>query len=475
MRPFALPGYDVVEMLGFGSSAEVWLAQDRTSGESVALKRLHVATDPPGRARLHREVAVLTAVRHPHVVRMRQIVETGEEIVLVLDHAPGGSLTTLLAARGTLTAGEVVTLAVPLCQALTAIAAVGLAHGDVSPGNVLFSAIGQPLLSDFGVAQILGASSAEIEATAAFLDPAVLAGAAPGPAADVYSLGRVCLAALGAPDLGGVRADVTEEALRAVFQSATSAKPDDRPTAAELAVAVYQACRAEPIRVASSRPHVLPAAEQVTHRVRRVSVPVAAASPPTRARKILAWLRGKCARPQAMRALRPVVGAMLVVLVGLLAVRLGAAWAASDVRVTQVSERPSAPASLAQEPDGWADVLRHLDETRSAAFAQTDPEQLARVYADRSPALQRDRLVLADLVASGRKARGVRLDIRSVEVHAESPKRVVLKVRDVMPRYELLGEDGTVLATRKGRPTARWLVTLVRGEGDWQVYDVVRG
>ncbi|MDQ1539970.1 MAG: hypothetical protein QOH29_696, partial [Actinomycetota bacterium] len=65
---FSLPGYDVLELLGFGGSGEVWQAREQASGDLVALKRLRRLGSPEA---LAREAALLASVRHDHVVRLR--------------------------------------------------------------------------------------------------------------------------------------------------------------------------------------------------------------------------------------------------------------------------------------------------------------------------------------------------------------------------------------------------------------------
>ena len=107
MADLLVPGYDVVELLGFGSGGEVWLAREQATGSPVALKRLHADADLSARDRLRREAAVLAGIDHPHVVRLRSVVGAGSSLVLVLDLATGGSLARLLATRGRLTAGAV--------------------------------------------------------------------------------------------------------------------------------------------------------------------------------------------------------------------------------------------------------------------------------------------------------------------------------------------------------------------------------
>src|SRR5437763_1497188 len=200
-----LPGYQVQELVGLGGSGEVWRARVEATGEVVALKRLHSA-DVVARERLRREAALLSSVAGQHVVRVRDVVMTDTDAVLVMDYAEGGNLATVLAVRGELAGPEVVTLVAPLAMALADAHERGIVHGDVTPANIVFAADGRPLLTDFGVARAVGTAAPVVEGTAGFVAPEVLAGEPPGPAADVYALCRVATdalqraGALGAPD-----------------------------------------------------------------------------------------------------------------------------------------------------------------------------------------------------------------------------------------------------------------------------------
>jgi serine/threonine protein kinase len=170
---FTLPGYDIEELVGFGGSGEVWRARDSSTGEVVALKRLRGdATTAISTQHLEREAALLATVRHDHIVTLRSVVPTSNGLVLVLDYAAGGSLAAVIGVRGRLSAGEVVTIGVPLAQALSDIHTRGLAHGDITPGNVLFDASGKPLLADLGVAILIGERAAPIGRTPGYADPA---------------------------------------------------------------------------------------------------------------------------------------------------------------------------------------------------------------------------------------------------------------------------------------------------------------
>ena len=206
-EPFAVPGFEVVELMGFGATGEVWLAREQASGEEVALKRLRPGAPAGARDRIRHEAGLLASLGHPHLVRLRAVVELADDLVLVLDHAGGGNLERLLGERGFLAPGEVVTLLTPLAQALESLHRQGVVHGDVAPANIVLDLAGRPLLADLGIARVLGTPVTAVQGREAFLDPAVLDGAPPAPSADVYAL-----AAVGALALGGERADQSSQA-----------------------------------------------------------------------------------------------------------------------------------------------------------------------------------------------------------------------------------------------------------------------
>jgi hypothetical protein len=169
---------------------------------------------------------------------------------------------------------------------------------------------------------------------------------------------------------------------------------------------------------------------------------------------------------------RPAVGLLLVLCGVSVAVLAGVVWAGSNGRGSAAAVGPAN--EPVARPD-WSAVLAALDQARSAAFASADDDRLDDVYSSGSPALARDTELLGQLSASGRTAAGVRLVPTSVDVVETADRRVVLRVVDVMPPYELVDADGAVSSSRPGRGPARWVVTLVREGPAWQVYDVERG
>jgi serine/threonine protein kinase len=502
---FRLPGYDVEQLVGIGASGQVWRAREQASGQLVALKRLHVVGGPaPASAvaerRLHREAALLAALRHPHVVRLRAVVSDPEGPVLVMDYAAGGSLASVLRSRGTLSPGEVVTLGVPLAQALAELHARDLIHGDVSPANIVFDARGKPMLADLGMARLVSEAVATAGATPGFVDPALLDGAAATPPCDVYGLAAACHAALAGapPDPGGgtslrSRCPRAPDGLIEAIASGLDPRQRSRPEAARLAVALYGSCTPHPLRLPA--PPAEPERSEPTRRIavrpstpREPSVPQTVPEPAS-GRRVLRLLR------------RP---ALLLIPVGVLAAAIaGVGWAARDrppraqtntaartdpappaavdrrtsppapsFRTTAASPTGPAPAAVppaappvaasttsATTGTDWVTIMAELDALRDQAFVDDDPAKLARVYLATSPAFAADRQALAALVALGGHAVGLRLHVASVAVTTRTPTRVVLDVRDVLPGYDIALPDGAV-RHETGRGERRWAITL---------------
>src|SRR3954454_12501563 len=157
-----VPGFLTRTLLGFGTHGEVWLADDLSTGGTVALKIGRRAPDHPPASgdppdwRPEQETALLCRIDHPHIVRLQRVVPLPQGgLAMVLDLAAGGSLASLVAARGCFDPGEVTTLLIPLADALDYLHRQGVVHSDIAPGNVLFTGDGRPQLGDLGVARVL--------------------------------------------------------------------------------------------------------------------------------------------------------------------------------------------------------------------------------------------------------------------------------------------------------------------------------
>lgn len=366
-RPIpVVPGYVLEELLGRGGSGQVWRGRPRGGGAPVAVKVL-VRGDPD---RQVREAALLAELDHPHLVRLHRVVRResrggAADIALVLDLLPGGSLAALLARHGRLRPGEVVTAVAPVAAALAHAHERGIVHGDLSPGNIVFTAEGRPVLTDLGTARLVG-EARRAEMTPPYVDPVVARGGAPGPASDVFGVAAAAFHALTGispwnaadpegtlqvagrgevPDLALLAPEAPAELVRVVSRG-LSVEPHLRGSAAAFALDLRHACRPEPVRLPT---HGVPdellgrsgegPRTELTHQVpdRRPRAAHAAEVPGRAARLgAILWPHriappgGTAPGPRMVAALRrwaPSLAALLVVAVAVLgAAWLGAGW-----------------------------------------------------------------------------------------------------------------------------------------------------
>jgi len=274
-RP-AAEGFRVIRWLGSGAAAHVWLVAEEQGGAEYALKvfRPQNGPDPAdaaAAAEAGRERQLLGAAAHDHLVPALRVIPTDAGPGLLLQHAAGGSLAALVAARGPLSVAETVTVLTPIAQALAFLHARGMTHGDVAPGNVLFTEHGKPLLSDFGVARPVGSIRSVPGGTPGFFAPEAAAPSRPEqglePDADVYALaalgwymltGRVPARTVKRPPLRVMVPDVPVTLVE-LLEAGLSEAAAERPGAEEFARRAFRAARPEPVDLAAAvHPSVAP-------------------------------------------------------------------------------------------------------------------------------------------------------------------------------------------------------------------------
>jgi serine/threonine-protein kinase len=190
--------YRLLEPAGSGGSAEVWRAIDEKTGDEVALKRLHpiVFATESGRRRLVREFRALQSLRHPSIVRVRDLQIARDDAAIILEYVHGSSLADRLRPGRALTPAEAVAIASDVAAALGAAHEEGLVHRDVSPGNILLDGDGRARLTDFGIAHRDGDETAAtgtgmLVGTLRYIAPEQLRGEPATPASDLFALGAV--------------------------------------------------------------------------------------------------------------------------------------------------------------------------------------------------------------------------------------------------------------------------------------------
>jgi len=190
--------YRLLEPAGSGGSAEVWRAIDERTGDEVALKRLHpmVFATESGRRRLVREFRALRSLRHPSIVRVRDLQIARDDGAIILDYVHGSSLADRLRSGRALATAEAVAIASDVAAALGAAHDGGLVHRDVSPGNILLDGDGRARLTDFGIAhrdgdETAGTGTGMLVGTLRYIAPEQLRGEPATPASDLFALGAV--------------------------------------------------------------------------------------------------------------------------------------------------------------------------------------------------------------------------------------------------------------------------------------------
>jgi predicted Ser/Thr protein kinase len=187
--------YRIISKLGAGGMGEVYRATDLRLGQQVALKflPLEMAEDPKALARFQNEVRIARQVAHPNVCRVYDIGEVEGIPYLSMEYVDGEDLNSLLRRIGRLPRDKALEISRKLCAGLAAAHNKGVLHRDLKPGNIMIDGRGQVLITDFGLAGIMGQiDGAEARnGTPGYMAPEQLSGKEVSVQSDVYALGVV--------------------------------------------------------------------------------------------------------------------------------------------------------------------------------------------------------------------------------------------------------------------------------------------
>ncbi|NEA62283.1 serine/threonine-protein kinase [Streptomyces sp. SID12488] len=197
--------YRLTERIGSGGMGTVWRAQDELVEREVAVKQPRLPGDPQDAAhqriahRLHREARAAARVDHPSAVSVHDVVVEDGLPWIVMELVRGESLHEVLQ-RGALKPAESARIGLAVVGALRAAHSVGIVHRDVKPANVLLGQHGRVVLTDFGIAHIMGEESltmsGEFVGSLEFIAPERMSGRGAGPPSDLWSLGVLLYAAV---------------------------------------------------------------------------------------------------------------------------------------------------------------------------------------------------------------------------------------------------------------------------------------
>lgn len=189
--------YEILDNLGEGGMADVYLAFDTILKRDVAIKILRgsLSKDPITLMRFQREASAISKLSHPNVVDVYDVGEFKGHHYIVMEYVRGRTLKQLIAQRGALHKEEALDIMKQLTMAIQHAHEHNIIHRDVKPQNVLVKDDGTVKITDFGIAMVhdsLSLTQGEsILGSAHYLAPETTRGEAPTKQVDIYALGIV--------------------------------------------------------------------------------------------------------------------------------------------------------------------------------------------------------------------------------------------------------------------------------------------
>jgi serine/threonine protein kinase len=180
--------YEIMDSLGTGGFAAVYLARDQWINKLVALKVPHYQNYDL--EHMLKEPRMLARLNHPNIVAIHAAEKECELFFIVMEYVEGESLETIVEREGTLPYKLACHYILQICQALDYAHSQQILHRDLRPANILLSKHGVVKVGDFGVAALLEKTqyAKTIIGTPPYMAPEHLKGKAVY-ASDVYSVG----------------------------------------------------------------------------------------------------------------------------------------------------------------------------------------------------------------------------------------------------------------------------------------------
>ncbi len=191
--------YELLELVGQGGMGSVYAAEDRLTGQRVAVKVLlsSMKDNPQAQARIRREAEIATQLAHPHVVQAHGMIESPDgSPALIMELLEGSTLSQVVQSGGPLSPEATADVGHALAEGLTYLANKKVIRLDLKPGNIILHPQRGPVIIDLGIAKpvepdttITGIGG--FVGTPMYMAPEVIQGDLADERADLYSLGLV--------------------------------------------------------------------------------------------------------------------------------------------------------------------------------------------------------------------------------------------------------------------------------------------
>ena len=189
--------YTLMKVIGEGSSAVVFQADDMRTGRPVAVKILKPehSSDIKAVKRFENECKVISMLSHSSIVRVVDVSVNNSPKYIVMEYINGITLRQYMDGRGALPFSDIMEFGEQILSALEHAHSKGIIHRDIKPQNIMLLPKGHVKITDFGIAQVnddtMSLVSDAAAGTAYYISPEQAAGGEVDARSDIYSLGVV--------------------------------------------------------------------------------------------------------------------------------------------------------------------------------------------------------------------------------------------------------------------------------------------
>lgn len=186
--------YKILDHLGTGGMATVWLGYDTILDRQVAIKTFKIdANDEDAVKRFNREAKAVTSLSHPNIVSIYDVENEGEFYYLILEYIEGMTLKDYMIKNPRMPIETIVHIAKQIAAGLSHAHQNGIIHRDIKPQNILMNENLTCKITDFGIARAYGDTTLtqtnQMLGTVYYLSPEQARGNVATAQSDIYSLG----------------------------------------------------------------------------------------------------------------------------------------------------------------------------------------------------------------------------------------------------------------------------------------------
>lgn len=189
--------YEVVQHLGQGGMADVFLAVDTILNRHVAVKilRADLSTDTTSILRFEREAHAATSLSHRNIVEVYDVGDYKGHHYIVMEYVQGKNLKQVIKDRAPLLNEEAVDIMKQLVSAISEAHKRGIIHRDIKPQNIIVKSDGTIKILDFGIATAKGSmqltQANNVMGSVHYLAPELAKGEPATAQSDIYAMGIV--------------------------------------------------------------------------------------------------------------------------------------------------------------------------------------------------------------------------------------------------------------------------------------------